>query len=240
MAEFDFKCPNCGKTLRGDEAHQGKKTTCPACKTQIVIPVKETPPAVKVIPEPAADVESYALPHDEKPVLQTRPTLLLYMGSLALAILVPVAVLVILVLINDWTAVSIIFLGIGFFIGLCFFLYALYRKYSIQYKLTTQRFFVIRGLISRKIEELELFRVKDVQSSQKVFERLLNFGTLTIFSTDETSPKFEVAGIADPLKMKDIFRTHFRNARRSERVRPTEFISDFEKGEGYTDIEPGF
>jgi len=31
MAEYDFRCPNCGQTLRIDEAHQGKKTACPAC-----------------------------------------------------------------------------------------------------------------------------------------------------------------------------------------------------------------
>jgi membrane protein YdbS with pleckstrin-like domain/phage FluMu protein Com len=224
MAEFDFKCPSCGKTLRGDETHQGKKTTCPSCKNEITIPNMETPPQVKVVPD-AAPV-GVALPSEEKPVFEIRPTLLQFMGSLLLAFLIPILMLVILV-VAGWNTNSFVFLAVALVVGAIFFLYVLYRKYSILYRLSTQRFFLIRGLVSRNVSEVELFRIRDVVVNQRFFERILNFGTLTILSTDESEPKLNVYGIPDPVKIKDIFRNTFRDARRRERVHPTEFISDF-------------
>jgi uncharacterized membrane protein YdbT with pleckstrin-like domain len=145
---------------------------------------------------------------------------------LLLAFLIPILMLVILV-VAKFPDGSLIFLAVALVVGAIFFLYVLYRKYSILYRLSTQRFFLIRGLVSRNVSEVELFRIRDVVVNQRFFERILNFGTLTILSTDESEPKLNVYGVPDPVKIKDIFRNTFRDARRRERVHPTEFISDF-------------
>ena len=81
-----------------------------------------------------------------------------------------------------------------------------------------------RGLISRTIDEVELFRVKDVTLSQTALERILKIGTVTVLSTDDGTPELKMTGIAEPERMKDSIREHCLAARRRERVRSTEFI----------------
>jgi membrane protein YdbS with pleckstrin-like domain/DNA-directed RNA polymerase subunit RPC12/RpoP len=242
MAEFDFKCPNCSKPLRIDEAHQGKMTVCPACHKEILIPSKpaERAPQPKIVaPAAVASAMGDMLPQEEKEVISFRPTMRMYLGRLFLAFLVAAASITLAVVIKANPTVERIIIIAGLAIALALFLTVLYKKYSILYRLSTQRMFLIRGLISRKIEELELFRVRDIQVVQSFWQRILKFGRMTVFSTDASAPKFEMQGVASPLKVKDAIRVHFRTARLRERVRPTEFIADFD-GDEMADKDPGF
>ena len=242
MAEYDFKCPSCGQTLRIDEAHQGKKTTCPACHKEITIPLKpaDKAPQPKIVaPAAAASAMGDMLPQEEKEVLSFRPTLKMYLGRILLAILVAAAAVALSLVIKARPAVEQIIIIAGLSIALVLFLTVLYKKYSILYRLSTQRLFLVSGLVSRRVEELELFRVRDIRVEQSIWQRILKYGRMTVFSTDASAPKFEMKGVPNPLKIKDAIRVHFRIARLRERVRPTEFISDFDEA-GLADKDPGF
>jgi len=232
MADFEFKCPSCGNTLEIDESHQGKKTTCPACRKSFVVPEKDKPapmPRVKGgAPVQVQGTTSDLTPQEEKDVFRMHPAWRSFFWKLILAVLFPVAALVFQFFVKASPGLKRVVLIAGLAIGLIFFLVVVVKRYSLLYRLSTQRLFVYRGLISRRIEELELFRVRDIDVLQNFWERILSYGRMTVFSTDATTPKFEVAGMPHPLKIKDTIRTHFRQARIRERVRPTEFISDFE------------
>ena len=241
MAEYDFRCPNCGKMLRIDEAHQGKMTVCPVCHKEILIPPKpaERAPQPKIVaPAAAAAAMGDLLPQEEKDVLSFRPTLKMYLGRILLALLVAAAAVALSFAVKASPTLDRIIIIAGLAIALFLILTVLYKKYSILYRLSTQRLFLVRGLVSRKIEELELFRVRDIQVVQSFWQRILKFGRMTVFSTDASAPKFEMLGVANPLKVKDAIRVHFRTARLRERVRPTEFISDFD-GDGLAGKDPG-
>ena len=112
-------------------------------------------------------------------------------------------------------------------VGLGLFLLARagYLVASTRYRLTTQRLFAETGLIAKNLEEVELFRVKDVTLRQGVLDRLLGVGTVTVLSTDDTAPELELAGIRDPLAAKEVLRTAFRAARQREGLRTGEFIA---------------
>lgn len=239
MAEFDFKCSNCGRVLRGDDQFTGKNTTCPACKATIVIPIK--PATAPPIPQPVLVETSRmangssvpanypsAHPLDEKPVFETRPSWKAFIGQYILAVLIIIGGLVLSrVMPEDSPFLKTVFTILGVGGAFAIMLYVLVKRFGLKYRLTTQRFFILRGIISRNISELELFRVKDVELVQNLFDRLVNIGKLIIFSTDETAPKVEMLGVDNPMKVKDTLRLYFREARTKERVRPTEFISDF-------------
>ena len=109
-------------------------------------------------------------------------------------------------------------------VGLILLLRAWYLVASTRYRLTTQRLFAQTGLIAKHLEEVELFRVKDVTLSQGVLDRMLGTGTVTVLSTDDTAPRLELAGIFDPLAAKEALRTAFRAARQREGMRMAEFI----------------
>ena len=110
-------------------------------------------------------------------------------------------------------------------IGLILLARAWYLVASTRYRLTTQRLFVQTGLIAKNLEEVELFRVKDVTLRQGVLDRLLGTGTVTVLSTDDTAPVLEIQGILHPLDAKERIRTAFRAARQREGLRTGEFIA---------------
>ena len=109
-------------------------------------------------------------------------------------------------------------------LGLILLARAWYLVASTRYRLTTQRLFAQTGLIAKNLEEVELFRVKDVTLSQGMLDRMLGTGTVTVLSTDDTAPRLALAGIRDPLAAKEAIRTAFRAARQREGMRTAEFI----------------
>jgi len=240
MADFEFKCPSCGKTLEIDEDHRGKKTTCPACKKPIVIPEKgpssDVPqPRISAgaqgVPGSAPDPvqTSDLLPGEEKDVFKVRPSWRAFFGRLVLAVLFPVAGLILALSVSASPTLKWVIVLVGLGIGLILFIIVLVKRYSLEYRLSTQRLFVSRGLIARRIEELELYRVRDIDVIQNFWERILGCGRMMVYSTDATTPKFEIVGLAQPVKFKDIIRNQFRSARIRERIRPTEIISGFDQ-----------
>ncbi|HRT04861.1 MAG TPA: PH domain-containing protein [Kiritimatiellia bacterium] len=120
-----------------------------------------------------------------------------------------------------WGVLLLPVVGLGLFL----LARAWYLVASTRYRLTTQRLFAETGLIAKNLEEVELFRVKDVTLRQGVLDRLLGVGTVTVLSTDDTAPELELAGIRDPLAAKEALRTAFRAARQREGLRTGEFIA---------------
>jgi hypothetical protein len=66
--------------------------------------------------------------------------------------------------------------------------------------------------------------VKDVVVDQGALQRVLGFGTITVLTADDTTPKVDLVGISTPTKVKEMIRTQYRAARQREGVHPTEFM----------------
>jgi uncharacterized membrane protein YdbT with pleckstrin-like domain len=110
-------------------------------------------------------------------------------------------------------------------IGIVFLVDVWIRRRSIQYRLTNQRLFIRTGLIAKKVDELELFRVKDVKVNQTILQRLLGVGSITVLSSDDSSPELTLIGILKPEDVKETIRTCYRAARKREGMGTTEFVS---------------
>jgi hypothetical protein len=74
------------------------------------------------------------------------------------------------------------------------------------------------------VDELELYRVKDVVVNQGIWQRLLNYGTITVLTDDDTTPETDLVRISRPTEVKEMIRTQYRAARHREGVQPTEFM----------------
>lgn len=81
-----------------------------------------------------------------------------------------------------------------------------YLSIGIRYEVTSQRLRVIRGLIGRNLEEIELVQVRDIDASQNVGERMLNIGDVRIISNDPTRGEIILSNIRDPLEVREIIR----------------------------------
>ena len=66
---------------------------------------------------------------------------------------------------------------------------------SIRYEITGQQIICRYGRLSRSVNYIELHRVTDYKEEQGVVEQMLGIKTVTVFSTDKTSPEFKMVGI---------------------------------------------
>ncbi|RMF44792.1 MAG: PH domain-containing protein [Planctomycetota bacterium] len=71
----------------------------------------------------------------------------------------------------------------------------LYRKFSVHYELTTQRFIHQSGLLTRTTDRIEVIDIDDVSFTQGIIQRMLGVGTITITSSDRSHPKLVLYGI---------------------------------------------
>jgi membrane protein YdbS with pleckstrin-like domain len=69
-----------------------------------------------------------------------------------------------------------------------------YRR-SIRYKISTRNVDTESGILSRRIETLQLWRVRDLDFRQSLTERLLGIACIHVFTTDVTDPDLVLKGL---------------------------------------------
>jgi uncharacterized membrane protein YdbT with pleckstrin-like domain len=101
------------------------------------------------------------------------------------------------------------------------------ESHAIRWELTSERLRIIRGLLNRSTEEIELTRVRDVSYEQSLAQRALGIGTITVVSTDTTAPKLLLHDVDEPEQVKEMIRQAVRDQRRQQRVRQVETDEQF-------------
>ncbi len=81
-----------------------------------------------------------------------------------------------------------------------------YLTIGTRYELTSQRLRVHRGILGKRIDEIELIRVKDTRVKQHAGERVLNVGDVTVISSDATTPDFVLHNVRNPLEVRELIR----------------------------------
>ncbi|MFZ4764576.1 MAG: PH domain-containing protein [Roseimicrobium sp.] len=87
------------------------------------------------------------------------------------------------------------------------------------YELTTQRLRRRSGILDRKLDELELFRVKDYTMEQPFLLRMLGLGNLTLVTSDATTPTVPIRAIANVEEVREMLRQAVQSERDRKRVR---------------------
>ena len=230
-SQLKLKCPHCEGTVTTPKANYGKTIQCPACAGEVIVPQKPEGPKVASfidddempgIPgsgaegaassggptQPGAEVGAGAKGSSGGEVDDEEPTIFeaspvkggfftwWLLGILLFPILVGIYFLVKIWLITKYTS----------------------------YRLNTERFLLSEGFLSRRDEEIEIFRIKDVNATQSFWERIFKTGTVTIWSTDDSTPKVVMPGMRNPVEVKETIRREARRARKREGVRGAEFI----------------
>lgn len=70
----------------------------------------------------------------------------------------------------------------------------LYRK-SIMFRVTTTAIEYERGLLSKRIDVLQLWRVRDVVYKQHLVDRILAIAHIEVIAQDQTTPVLEIVGL---------------------------------------------
>lgn len=90
---------------------------------------------------------------------------------------------------------------------------------ATTYELTSQRLRVRRGILNRRLDELELYRVKDYVLEQPLFLRLCGCGNLTLVTSDASSHTVMLRAIARAEEVREQLRAAVQSERDRKRVR---------------------
>lgn len=71
-------------------------------------------------------------------------------------------------------------------------------RISTEYRVYQDSLEVESGILSRSIDNLQLFRVRDLGLSQSILARILGVGDVTVTSTDRSNPHLRLRRVADP------------------------------------------
>ena len=80
-------------------------------------------------------------------------------------------------------------------------LWGLVRRISTTYTITNRRLTIRSGLLSREMHETRLERVQNVNSRQRLLERLLRVGTVDFDTAGGAAYDFKFRGVDDPARI---------------------------------------
>lgn len=95
-----------------------------------------------------------------------------------------------------------------------------------KYALSEDRLFVSQGLLNIKDDEIVLYRVRDIDTSRSLWQRLFGVGTVTVMSSDKTMPALVLQNIKDPVMVKELIYTQVEEMKIRRRVRFGEIMGD--------------
>jgi membrane protein YdbS with pleckstrin-like domain len=109
--------------------------------------------------------------------------------------------------------------GLGIiFVVILILAWKIARLKSIRYEISIDRIEWIRGIFSRKIDNLDMFRVVDIKLHRSLLDCLLGVGTLTVITKDQTTPEFHFEKIGKPKAIYDFIKNAALSADRKQGV----------------------
>lgn len=79
------------------------------------------------------------------------------------------------------------------------------------------------GLLYTAIDEVNLYRIKDISFHQSLGDKIFGTGTITLYSNDASVPMFTLRHIKDPFRVRNILSSYIEEQRRIKGIRVSEF-----------------
>ncbi len=106
-----------------------------------------------------------------------------------------------------------------------------------RYALTEDRLFHSVGFLNIKDDEVLLYRVRDINTSRTLGQRLFGVGTVTVMSSDKSMPTMVLKNIKDPMSVKELLHQQVEEMKIRRRVRVGEIMSG-NYNEDADDLDP--
>ncbi len=91
------------------------------------------------------------------------------------------------------------------------------------YKVTNERLILTTGVLSKRVEEVELYRVKDSRLEQPFVLRLFRLGNVVLTTSDRSHPVFVIEAIPGADVLREELRGCVEKLRDEKRVREVDF-----------------
>jgi uncharacterized membrane protein YdbT with pleckstrin-like domain len=118
-----------------------------------------------------------------------------------------------------FTEQSIRFAGLGIlFVAILVIAYKIAKVKSVRYEICADRIEWVRGIFSRQIDNLDMFRVVDIKLHRSLLDCILGIGTLTLITKDPSDPTFDFEKISHPRQVYDFIKMASLSADRKQGV----------------------
>ena len=94
-----------------------------------------------------------------------------------------------------------------------------------RYSLSEDRLFISEGFLTIRDDEILLYRVRDIDTSRTLWQRIFGVGTVTVISSDRTMPTLVLKNIKDPLMVKELIHRQVEEMKIKRRVRLGEIMA---------------
>jgi uncharacterized membrane protein YdbT with pleckstrin-like domain len=123
-----------------------------------------------------------------------------------------------------WLTLLLCLVGVGFLIILVQWI----RNLDVTYELTEDRLILRKGIFVKSVDEIELYRVKDVRMDFTLINQWAGIGTISIDSSDETTREgaLVMPHIDRAAERREELRRLVDAARQKRRVRELDVASD--------------
>lgn len=113
-------------------------------------------------------------------------------------------------------------------VGLVIVLVKWFANLATTYEVTADRLILHRGILSKSIDEIELYRVKDVRIDFTLINQWAGIGTITITSSDETTrdAPLVIRDVENARDRREELRGLVNAARRARGVREVDMVHE--------------
>lgn len=123
-----------------------------------------------------------------------------------------------------WLTLLLCLIGVGFIILLVKWI----ANLATTYEVTEDRLILHKGILVKSIDEIELYRVKDVRIDFNVINQMADIGTITITSSDETTRNapLVIRDVDHARARREKLRELVNTARRNRGVREIDMVQE--------------
>jgi membrane protein YdbS with pleckstrin-like domain len=209
---IELTCPSCDKQIVVDDELAGTKHTC-TCGNICVVPDKPRPePESGPEPEPKAaavtepdsgtDAKSDAVDEAVQTIYEGSPSQLENLSIMLGLVLVGLIAFLFLPKLFAYIEVQAKY---GYYTALVLvLLYGLWLAYRMlrlnctHYTVTTENILIEQGILVKDTDNIDLFRVVDVNIRRSLAQRMLGIGSVLIQSSDKSMPEAVLKNIPNP------------------------------------------
>lgn len=106
-----------------------------------------------------------------------------------------------------------------------------------RYCLSEDRLFCETGFLNIKSDEVLLYRVRDLQLTISLGQRVFGVGTVCVISSDKSIPHLDLKNVKNPREVKEQIHKYVEAAKDKRRMRATELVGVDAGGEDYHEYE---
>ena len=106
-----------------------------------------------------------------------------------------------------------------------------------RYGMSEDRLFISVGFLNIRDDEVLLYRVRDIDTSRSLWQRIFGVGTITVLSSDKTMPTLVLKNIKNPVEVKELLHAQVEEIKLKRRVRIGEIMTSGVEDEDSLDDE---